>query len=142
LKLKTLYIFKNWGTRIRTLTKWFRATRATVTLFPSVYEQGLKVIINSGYVNGFLTSSTTIPPSAVGIGLYCPSELGRCAAGIGHNFFHSRHNRIRTGRAVYALFNTIAKRLFDKAVFAAVETYYANSAAWPQTIRRKSQKFS
>src|SRR5438477_12764151 len=30
----------DWGTRIRTLTKWSRATRATVTLFPKRHSAG------------------------------------------------------------------------------------------------------
>ena len=70
---------------------------------------------------------------------YGVAEFGRCAAGIRHNFFDSRHDWVFGRRLVYAVANIVTKPSLDNAVFAAVKTYNPDSPARFQTVLRDSQ---
>jgi len=53
-----------------------------------------------------------------------------------------RRDYILGRRLIYAIFDAVAKRLLDEAVFAAVETDYTDSASRTQAVWGNSQKLS
>jgi len=62
-----------------------------------------------------------------------PAEFGGTAAGVGIDFASVRHNYLGRRRLEQAVAKPACERLFDQAVFAAVETDDSDSPARPQT---------